>query len=187
MIRLEKRPQVSAVMTYATPLLAVLATFVAGGVLFDILGKDPVQSIITIFYEPLFGEFSFFYRPLLLIKGAPLILIAIGLALGFRAGIWNIGAEGQYIVGAICGAGAGLAFYPLEAPWIFPLMILAGALGEDPGGSESPVRHKRNSGISDAGIRRRTTACFYVLGFAEKSRRVRVSRLAQLTTIPICP
>ena len=45
-----------------------------------------------------------------------LILIAIGLSLGFRAGIWNIGAEGQYIMGAICGAAVGLAFYPPKAP-----------------------------------------------------------------------
>ncbi|MFL4468659.1 ABC transporter permease [Tateyamaria armeniaca] len=129
MIRLEKRPQPSQMMSWATPLLAVLATMIFGGVLFAALGKDPIQSILTIFWEPLFGEFSFFYRPQLLIKGAPLVLIAIGLALGFKAGIWNIGAEGQYIVGAICGAGAGLAFYPAESIFIFPIMILAGALG----------------------------------------------------------
>lgn len=116
-------------MSWATPLLAVLATMIFGGVLFAALGKDPVQSILTIFWEPLFGEFSFFYRPQLLIKGAPLVLIAIGLALGFKAGVWNIGAEGQYIIGAICGAAAGLAFYPLESVFIFPLMVLAGALG----------------------------------------------------------
>ncbi|MEO0380052.1 MAG: ABC transporter permease [Pseudomonadota bacterium] len=129
MIRLEKRPQPSQVMSWATPLLAVLSTMVFGGILFAVLGKDPIQSILTIFWEPLFGEFAFFYRPQLLIKGAPLVLIAIGLALGFKAGIWNIGAEGQYIVGAICGAGAGLAFYPAESFLIFPLMVLSGALG----------------------------------------------------------
>lgn len=129
MIRLEARPQPSAAMSYATPVLAVVLTMIFGGVLFAVLGKDPLQAIATIFWEPVFGEFSFFYRPQLLIKGAPLVLIAIGLALGFRAGIWNIGAEGQYIVGAICGAAAGLAFYPAESFLIFPLMVLAGALG----------------------------------------------------------
>ncbi len=129
MIRLEARPQPSQVMAYATPVLAVVLTMIFGGVLFAILGKDPIQAILTIFWEPIFGEFSFFYRPQLLIKGAPLVLIAIGLALGFRAGIWNIGAEGQYIVGAICGAGAGLAFYPTESVFIFPIMVAAGALG----------------------------------------------------------
>ncbi|WP_227270073.1 ABC transporter permease [Roseobacter weihaiensis] len=129
MIRLEKRPQPSTVFAYATPVLAVLATFFFGGVLFALLGKDPVQSIVTIFWEPLFGEFAFFYRPQLLVKGAPLVLIAIGLSLGFKAGIWNIGAEGQYIMGALFGAGVGLAFYPAESALIFPAMILAGAFG----------------------------------------------------------
>ncbi|MEM6562826.1 MAG: ABC transporter permease [Pseudomonadota bacterium] len=129
MIHVEKRPQPSKLFSYATPLLAVLATFFFGGLLFAVLGKDPVQSILTIFWQPLFGEFAFYYRPQLLIKGAPLILIAIGLSLGFKAGIWNIGAEGQYIMGALCGAGAGLAFYPAESAFIFPLMVLAGAFG----------------------------------------------------------
>ncbi|MGB7240499.1 MAG: ABC transporter permease [Sulfitobacter sp.] len=129
MIRLEKRPQPSQAFAWAAPLLAVLATMVFGGLLFAVLGKDPVQSILTIFWEPLFGEFSFYYRPQLLIKGAPLVLIAIGLSLGFKAGIWNIGAEGQYIIGALCGAGVGLAFYPTDSVMIFPLMVMAGALG----------------------------------------------------------
>ncbi|AHD08395.1 ABC transporter permease [Phaeobacter gallaeciensis] len=129
MIRLEKRPQPSRVWSMATPLVAVLATMIAGGLLFAALGKDPVAAIRTIFWDPLFGEFAFYYRPQLLVKGAPLVLIAIGLSLGFRAGIWNIGAEGQYIMGAICGAGAGLAFYPSDSALIFPLMVVAGALG----------------------------------------------------------
>jgi ABC-type uncharacterized transport system permease subunit len=128
-IRLEKRAQPSRAFSLATPLLAVLATMFFGGLLFLALGKDPLASIQTIFWEPLFGEFSFFYRPQLLIKGAPLVLIAIGLSLGFKAGIWNIGAEGQYIMGALFGAGVGLAFYPVEGFYVFPLMVLAGAFG----------------------------------------------------------
>ncbi|MBQ4826687.1 ABC transporter permease [Leisingera sp. HS039] len=129
MIRLEKRPQPSRAWSMATPLVAVLATMLFGGLLFAALGKPPVEAIRTIFWEPLFGEFSFYYRPQLLVKGAPLVLIAIGLSLGFRAGIWNIGAEGQYIMGAIFGAGAGLAFYPSDSFLIFPFMVLAGAFG----------------------------------------------------------
>ena len=129
MIRLEKRPQPSRAWSMATPLVAVLATMVMGGLLFATLGKNPVEAIRTIFWEPLFGEFAFYYRPQLLVKGAPLVLIAIGLSLGFRAGIWNIGAEGQYIIGALTGAGVGLAFYPMESRIIFPLMVLAGAFG----------------------------------------------------------
>jgi simple sugar transport system permease protein len=101
----------------------------AGGLLFWALGKDPVVAIRTIFWDPLFGPFTSYTRPQLLIKAAPLILIATGLSFGFRAGIWNIGAEGQYIVGALCGAAAGLVFYPAETRLIFPLMVVAGALG----------------------------------------------------------
>lgn len=129
MIALEKRRAPSAIWTWAAPLVAVLATMIAGGMVFAALGKDPVVAIRTIFWDPLFSEFAFYYRPQLLIKGAPLVLIAIGLSLGFRAGIWNIGAEGQYIMGALAGAGVALAVYPLDAGWLFPAMVLAGALG----------------------------------------------------------
>jgi simple sugar transport system permease protein len=130
MIRLEKRPTPSRMWTALTPVVAVLATMIAGGILFAFLGKDPFEAIRTIFWDPLFNDqFAAFSRPQLLVKAGPLILIAIGLSLGFRAGIWNIGAEGQYIIGAICGAGVGLAFYPSEAWYIFPAMVIAGALG----------------------------------------------------------
>ena len=129
MLRIEKRPQPSRLWLWLAPVLAVVITMLMGGALFGLLGKDPAEAILTIFWQPLFGEFAFYYRPQLLVKGAPLVLIAIGLGLGFRAGIWNIGAEGQYIVGALAGAGTGLAFYPLQAWFVFPLMVLAGAAG----------------------------------------------------------
>ena len=129
MIRLEKRPSPSKGWMAATPVVAVALTMIAGGVMFAALGKDPVAAIRTIFWDPVFGEFAWYFRGQLLVKGGPLILIAIGLSLGFRAGIWNIGAEGQYIVGALAGAGVGLAFYPDAGRWIFPVMVAAGALG----------------------------------------------------------
>jgi simple sugar transport system permease protein len=129
-IRLEKRPSPSRFWTATTPLLAVALTMVAGGILFALLGKDPLEALRTIFWDPLFHpQFASYSRPQLLVKAGPLILIAVGLSLGFRAGIWNIGAEGQYIMGAIVGAAAGLAFYPSGSPLIFPLMVVAGALG----------------------------------------------------------
>lgn len=129
MIALEKRPTPSRALSLSTPLIAVIITMIMGGLLFSVLGKNPFEAIRTIFWDPVFGEFAFYYRPQLLVKAAPLVLIAIGLSLGFKAGIWNIGAEGQYIMGAICGAAVGLAFYPTETRLIFPLMIVAGALG----------------------------------------------------------
>ncbi len=129
MIVLEKRRSPSRAWALATPLLAVLTTMVVGGLLFAMLGKDPVLAIRTIFWDPLFGDFASYSRPQLLIKAGPLILIATGLSFGFRAGIWNIGAEGQYVLGALTGAAVGLAFYPSESRLIFPLMVIAGALG----------------------------------------------------------
>ncbi|SHF17282.1 nucleoside ABC transporter membrane protein [Litoreibacter ascidiaceicola] len=130
MIVLEKRPQPSKLWTAITPVFAVVATMIAGGIMFALLGKDPFEAIRTIFWDPLFNEqFAAFSRPQLLVKAAPLILIATGLAMGFRAGVWNIGAEGQYIIGALSGAAVGLAFYPTESFFIFPLMVIAGALG----------------------------------------------------------
>jgi ABC-type uncharacterized transport system permease subunit len=95
MLRLEKRPNPSRFWLYATPVVAVLLTMIAGGILFAAMGKNPFEVIRTIFWDPLFGEFAFYLRGQLLVKAGPLILIAIGLALGFRAGIWNIGAEGN--------------------------------------------------------------------------------------------
>jgi ABC-type uncharacterized transport system permease subunit len=129
MLRLEKRPSPSRFWIWATPVLAVVLTMLAGGVMFAILGKNPAEAIRTIFWDPLFGEFAWYFRAQLLVKAGPLILIAIGLSLGFRAGIWNIGAEGQYIMGAIFAAAVGLAFYPAEHWFIFPMMIIAGAFG----------------------------------------------------------
>ncbi|MFA9231219.1 MAG: ABC transporter permease [Microgenomates group bacterium] len=129
MIRLEKRPLPSQFWQVATPIVAVIMTMFAGGLMFATLGKNPIEVIRTIFWDPLFGEFAWYLRGQLMVKAGPLILIAIGLSLGFRAGIWNIGAEGQYIMGAICGAAVGLAVFPTENRLIFPVMIVAGAFG----------------------------------------------------------
>lgn len=126
MFQLEPRPQSSHYWTAFTPILAVIATMIAGGMLFAFMGKDPVEAIRVIFFDPLMQPYT---RSQMFVKAAPLILIAIGLSLGFRAGIWNIGAEGQFIMGAISGGAVGLAFYPYEAFWILPLMAIAGAFG----------------------------------------------------------
>ena len=129
MIRLIRRPTPSKFWAWTTPLIAVVATMVAGGLLFALLGKSPVEAIRTIFWEPLFGDNADYFRGQLLVKAGPLILIACGLAVGFRAGIWNIGAEGQYIMGALAGASLALAAYPAESWLLFPAMVVLGALG----------------------------------------------------------
>ncbi|MFN7053486.1 MAG: ABC transporter permease, partial [Gemmobacter sp.] len=89
MLKLEKRPSPSVFWSRATPVLAVALTMVAGGLMFAILGKNPFEAIRTIFWDPLFGEFAWYLRGQLLVKAGPLVLIAIGLSLGFRAGIWH--------------------------------------------------------------------------------------------------
>ncbi len=126
MLILEPRATTPRWLTVLTPVMAVIATMIAGGILFAILGKNPVEAIRIIFLDPLLDPYS---RTEILVKAAPLILIAIGLSLGFRAGVWNIGAEGQFILGALAGGATGLAFYPVEGIWLLPLMTVAGALG----------------------------------------------------------
>lgn len=126
MFRLEPRKTRSTLMLWLTPPLAVLLTIFFGGLLFFVLGKDPVESIRVILVEPFNLEYS---RSQIFVKAGPLILIAIGLSLGFKANIWNIGAEGQFIMGALAGTAVGLALHPAEGVWVLPLMTLAGALG----------------------------------------------------------
>ena len=126
MLRLEKRKEPSAAMAWAAPPIAVIGTMLAGMILFAAFGKDPLETVYQIFFSPFFNEYD---RAEIIVKAAPLVLIAQGLAIGFRAGIWNIGAEGQFIIGAVCGSAAGLALYEVEGLWVLPVMALAGILG----------------------------------------------------------
>jgi simple sugar transport system permease protein len=126
MLRLEPRPRAAPLAQALTPVLAVAATMVAGGILFAALGKDPVEAIRLIFIAPFGDPYS---RTEILIKAAPLMLIALGLSFGFRAGIWNIGAEGQYVMGGLAGSAVALAFWNVPGVWLLPLMAIAGAAG----------------------------------------------------------
>lgn len=130
MIHFEKRLNPSRITTVVTPIIAVILTMIAGGIMFAALGKPPLEAIRIIFWDPLFDpNFASYSRPQLLVKAGPLILIAIGLSIGFKAGIWNIGAEGQYILGAVFGAAVALAAYPADSALLFPAMVVAGAFG----------------------------------------------------------
>ena len=126
MFRVEPRKEPSTLMLYATPFIAVALTIAVGFALFSILGKDPFKATYLIFVEPLT---SFYSLSELTVKATPLVLIGIGLALGFRAGVWNIGAEGQFTLGALTGGAAALALYEVEGLWVLPVICLAGALG----------------------------------------------------------
>jgi simple sugar transport system permease protein len=125
-IRLEPRPEPSRLAGWISPLLAVLATLVVGFALFSALGKNPWEAFHVFFIKPvetLYGVSE------LLLKAGPLMLCAVGLAVGYRANVWNIGAEGQLIMGAICGGGVALAFQEVETRWVLPVMLVAGMLG----------------------------------------------------------
>ncbi len=126
MLRLEPRAQLSPAMRWLTPPLAVLLTVLAGAVLFAAMGYDPVSSLTAFFIQPLSSAYGLAE---LGVKATPLILIAVGLAVGFRAGIWNIGAEGQLTLGALAGGSVGLLFYGQEGWHILPLMMIASVIG----------------------------------------------------------
>ena len=125
-IRIEPRRQISRLLQYATPPLSMLATVLAAAVLFASMGYDPVRALYELFVAPLLSVQGLSE---LALKASPLVMIAVGLAAGFRANVWNIGAEGQLTMGAIAGGGVALAFYGQEGVWILPLMCLAGILG----------------------------------------------------------
>ena len=116
----------SRIWTYASPLLAILLTLVTVAIVFAMLGKEPLEALRVMWLDPLLGKRGFSE---LFIKAAPLVMIAVGLSLGFRANVWNIGAEGQYIMGAVFATGVALFFYDVEDFPVWLLMIPAGILG----------------------------------------------------------
>lgn len=125
-IRLEARPEPSRLAAWLSPAIATLAVLCIGLVLFSAMGKNPWQALYVFFIEPVdtlydVGE--------LLLKASPIMLCAIGLAVGYRANVWNIGAEGQLIMGAIFGGGVALALHGWESVFVLPLMIVAGMVG----------------------------------------------------------
>ena len=126
MLKLEPRQEPSTLMAYASPLLAVVLTLTSGYLLFSLLGKDPLQAFQVFFVKPIETRYGIGE---LLLKATPLILCALGLAIGFRANVWNIGAEGQLTIGAIVGGGIALHFGEVDAGWLLPLMLLGGMLG----------------------------------------------------------
>ena len=126
LLKLVRRPEASRSMVLLSPLIALALTLLSGIVLFMFMGANPGQALYAFFIEPLtslygWGELG--------VKATPLALIAMALSIGFRAGVWNIGAEGQLTLGAICGAGIALWLHDIEGFWILPLMILCSILG----------------------------------------------------------
>lgn len=105
MFRLEARPTPSALMGWLSPVLAVLLTVICGALLFMALGKDPLAGLAVFFIEPMVDLRGWSELGM---KVAPLLLISVGLAICYRANVYNIGAEGQLVVGAVSGGAAAL-------------------------------------------------------------------------------
>ena len=125
-LKLEKRAEPSRFMLYATPIGAVLLTMIVGAIIFTIIGYNGAAAVYQVFVAPL--TLSYKWGDIA-VKASPLILIGVGLAVGNRAAIWNIGAEGQYIVGALAGTGIGILTKDMHGPWILPAMLVAGLAG----------------------------------------------------------
>jgi ABC-type uncharacterized transport system permease subunit len=126
MLKLELRPEPSRVMSGASPLLALAITVLIGTCLFLLLGKDPLRGLYIFFIEP---AKSIYALTELAMKAVPLMLIALGLAVCFRSNVWNIGAEGQFIVGAIAASGVAMLADKETGRWIVAVVLVAGVVG----------------------------------------------------------
>lgn len=126
MLKLEPRPQASKWWSYGSPLLALAVTVLLGVMLFMALGKDPVKALLVFFWEPVRTPYALGE---LMVKATPLLIIALGLAVCFRSNVWNIGAEGQFVMGAVAAGGMALMADKNTGIWIIPAILLAGVLG----------------------------------------------------------
>jgi simple sugar transport system permease protein len=126
MITLSPRDSIPFAITLLTPILAILFTLFMGLIIFSFLGYDPVKSLYYFFIAPV-------SRPdqvaALAVKACPLILIASGLVFCYRSNIWNIGAEGQLVFGAIFSGWVALSFLESDSIFLLPSMIIASIIG----------------------------------------------------------
>jgi ABC-type uncharacterized transport system permease subunit len=125
-IQLEPRAEPLRFMRLGAPLLALVLTVIVSAPFFLALGLNPLSTLRIFFIEPLNSSNGISEW---LLKASPLILIGLGLAVGFRASVWNIGAEGMYTIGAICAGWLALRFGSGGHVWLLPTMMVSGALG----------------------------------------------------------
>lgn len=123
LLSLEPRGRQSRWMLLASPLLAGLLTLVCGALLFACLGHDPWQTLHTVLVQPLSDLYGLGE---LLVKAMPILLCALGLALAYQARVWNIGAEGQLLVGALAGSAVAIQLLDWQSRWALAWVLLAG-------------------------------------------------------------
>ncbi|MBO6901812.1 MAG: ABC transporter permease [Rhizobiaceae bacterium] len=131
-VELIKRPQQSALFSAVSPFIALGLTLIAGAIMFSLLGKNPLDALYYYFIDPLTGIWDPFNRwqlHELAIKAAPLILIAVGLSVCFLSNNWNIGAEGQFVAGAMAGSMIPVLFPEFHSWIVLPLMLIMGMAG----------------------------------------------------------
>jgi ABC-type uncharacterized transport system permease subunit len=126
MLKLEARPEPSRLMSVLSPIFAVMVTLLIGVGLFSILGKNPLDGLRVFFVEPVKSAYALSE---LAVKATPLALIALGLAVCFRSNVWNIGAEGQFVLGAIFGGGVAMHATETSGRFVVVPILLAGMLG----------------------------------------------------------
>ncbi|WGD31336.1 ABC transporter permease [Ancylobacter sp. WKF20] len=126
-LRLERQEHISSLRLATVPLIAIAVTVVVGTIMFVALGHDPIRAFGIYFIEPLTDLWTL---QELVVKASPLMLIGTGLAFCYRANRWNIGAEGQYVAGAVLGSSLALVTHGTDAgPWVLPTMLVLGAIG----------------------------------------------------------
>jgi simple sugar transport system permease protein len=122
---LEKRAERSNTIALVSPLIAIGLTIVTMLILFTILGKNPFLALFVYFIDPLTDSYSL---QEIAVKATPLVMIAIGLSLCYLANAWNIGAEGQFLMGAVAGSWLAVKTQGTDAgPWVLPAMLFMGA------------------------------------------------------------
>ncbi len=122
---LEKRSERSNTIALVSPLIAIGLTIVTMSILFAILGKNPIAALGVYFIDPLTDAYSL---QEIAVKATPLVMIAIGLSFCYLANVWNIGAEGQFLIGAVAGSWLAVKTQGTDAGyWVLPAMLLMGA------------------------------------------------------------
>ena len=125
-IKLVPRQTHSKVMTWMTPVMALVLSLLSGTVMFSLLGYPPLESLYAFFISPISDLYGLSE---LIIKATPLAIIAVGLAMGFRANVWNIGAEGQFTIGALTGSALVIYFPESDNVLMLPAMLILGVAG----------------------------------------------------------
>jgi general nucleoside transport system permease protein len=124
---LEKRTERSHTIALISPLIAIAMTIVTMVILFAILGKNPLLALWVYFIDPLTDSYSL---QELAVKATPLVMIAVGLSLCYLANVWNIGAEGQFLIGAVAGSWLAVKTHGTDVgSWVLPAMLVMGAAG----------------------------------------------------------